>query len=731
LSTLVHVHIGRETTVDPVTFEVIRNRLASINHEQSLLLKHVAGSPVVTDANDFNVGLYLPDGSIVSMGLNVIYHAGSMSPVIAHTLTDCGENPGIREGDAFFCNDPYKGALHPPDVTLVEPIFFEDELVAWTGACAHELDVGGMEHGSWSPKARDIQQEGMIIPPLKLIEQGELRHDLWNMILGMSRLPFVLSLDFKAMMAANTLARRRLVQLLERYGLDVVRSVMYGLLDQSERLFRERLLTLPDGTFRGRNYLDHDGHENELYTVEVELRKEADRLVFDYSNTSAQAPGFINCTGMGLRGGVYSAVFPILAAGLSWNHGIIRAIDVVCPDGLLVNATWPAPVGSATLAGIWLAESVAVEAASRLAFCHPEQSHEAHATTGGAMPILTVAGLDQYGESFGTGFTDCMAGGAGAYAHRPGTDYNGMHCIITQQISNVESIENFSPLLYLRRSALPDSGGAGEFRGGAGLGEAIVLHGTDLLHMVVTTHGVEVPNSLGLFGGAPGSGVRIRIGRHTDLRTQWATGKAPRGVEEVTGDIETLVAKPGHLMFGADDVFEWTFVGGGGVGDPLFADPVAVARDVKYGVVTIEAAEAHYGVRIDAHGAVNGAETTDIRRSLLEARRGTRRSESVSDAAARIAALSPYLSIVAGGAGRVHACECGACLGPASGNYKDYCVTQRLAMAELHRDAKLHRDLALYRYTCPGCGRTHGVEVLASGTAPLHEVELEIKTPAE
>lgn len=715
-----------DVAVDPVTFEVIRNRLASINEEQSLVLKHIAGSPVVTDANDFNVGLYLPGGEILTMGLNVLHHAGSMSPVIAHTLADCGENPGIREGDAFFCNDPYKGALHPPDVTLVEPIFFDGEVVAWTGACAHELDVGGMDHGSWCPRATEIYQEGMIIPPLKLVEQGEIREDLWNMIKGMSRLPFILSLDLKAMLAANTLARERMTQLLERYGLATVRAVMHGLLDRSDQLFRERLLQMPDGVFRGRNYLDHDGHSNELYTIEVELRKKGDRLIFDYSNTSPQAPSFINCTGMGLRGGVYSAVFPVLASGLSWNHGIIRCIEVICPEGLLVNAIHPAPVGSATVAAIWLAESVAVEACSRLASCHPEQAREAQATTAGGMPILSIAGLDQYGAPFGTSFTDCMAGGAGAFPQRVGTNYNGLHSIITQQISNIESIENFSPLLFLRRSTAPDSAGPGEFRGGAALGEAMVLHKADFLHMVITSHGVEMPNSLGLHGGSPASCLQLQIGRGMNFREQWAAGKSPAGVDELDGEIERLVAKPGRLMFGADDVFDWVFQGGGGYGDPLFADPAAAARDVRDGVVTAEAAADFYAVRLDEQGAVDAAQTAELRHSRLEQRADGGDIERVAEDSEELATLSPYLRIVATMAGPVHACSCGAILGPATDNVKAHCRDERLEVEDVTRHATLHEQLELHRYCCPGCGRTHAVEVLRPGAAPLHDVELHL-----
>lgn len=714
--------------VDPVTFEVIRNRLTAINEEQSLVLKMVSGSPVVTDANDFNVGLYLPDGSIVTMGLNVLYHAGSMSPVIGNVLADCAENPGISDGDAFLCNDPYKGALHPPDMTLVEPIFHDGELVAWTGACAHELDVGGMDFGSWCPKATEIQQEGMIIPPLKLIEGGEIRNDMWNLVMGMTRLPFILALDLKAMMAANRLAKERFAQLLDRYGVDVVRAVMRGLLDRAESLFRDRLRQLPDGVFRSRNYLDHDGHENRLYTVAVELRKEGDTLTFDYSDSSPQAPGFINCTGTGLRGGIYSGVFPILAAGLPWNHGILRAIEVVCPEGVLVNATHPAPCGSATLAAMWLAETVAVEASSLLASTDLESATEAHATTIGGLGLMTVGGLNQYGEPFGNTFTDQMAGGAGAYSHRVGTNYGGMHCILTQQIPNVETLENFSPLVYLRRSTTPDSAGAGAQRGGAAGGSSFVLHDAQFMEAVLESHGVEVPNSAGLLGGYPGSCNRYRMVRDSDIRSRWKNGETPTGVDDVSGEMEELGAKPGRLMFGPEDVFEWTWQGGGGFGDPLDAAPSAVAADVAAGIVSLASAREIYGVTLDDEGVVDESQTAAGRRAVREERSRSGGHPKVDPSANPIRPIGPHMSVTEGNDGYVYACSCGAALGSLSENVKNHCHRQVLEPREVGPLVVLHAELSLVRYDCPSCGRTHKVEVIREGDEPLHDVALVLES---
>lgn len=720
--------------IDPVTYEVIRHRLAAITQEQSTVLKTVSGSPVVTDANDFNTGIYLPDGSIVTMGPHVIYHAGSLSRVISHVLVDCGENPGIRDRDSFIANDPYKGALHPPDVTIVEPIFFEGELVAWTGACAHQLDIGGMEVGSWCPKATELQQEGLILPPVKLIEGGSLRRDIWELIMGMSRLPFMIALDLKAMVATNNLGRARVLELIERYGLDTVRAVLHSLIDRSEEQFRARLRELPDGEFRSENFLDHDGHENRLYNVTLRLTKTDDLLTFDFSESSPQAPGFVNCTESGMTGAVYSGVLPLLAHDQPWNHGILRAIEIVAPTGLICNAERPAPCGAATLGAAWLVESTTVEAVSRLILCSEEHRDEAHATTLGGLSMMAVGGLNQYGEPFGNTFTDQMAGGAGAYRHRCGTDYGGCHTILTQSIPNVETLENFSPILYLRRGLTTDSGGPGKYRGGSAAGASFMLHDAHFLEAVMESHGVEVPNSVGLAGGYPGSCNQYTLVQRSDVHEVLSGGKAVTGPDDVNGQRVELGAKPGRVMFTPADVFEWTWQGGGGYGDPLDADPDRVAADVLDEAVSKEAAHEIYGVVLGSDGKVDQKATEERRQLIRDQRLGAAKNvteaadaASVSATAAVVAGIGEDLEVVGGQDGARHwvRCTCGHVFGPSDENWKIHAASSVLSASEIGPRAKLHEDLELRQYVCPSCGRMHSLELARKGAPPRWEARLD------
>ena len=378
---------SRGAAIDPITFEVIRHKLEAITEEQAITLKNVSGSPVVTEATDFNVGIYLADGAIVNMGPQVIFHAGTMSTVIYSIIENFSDNPGINEGDMFILNDPYRGAIHQPDVSIVMPIFHEGRRIAWTGSCAHELDTGGMTFGSWAFGATDVQQEAMLLPGVKIVENGVLREDIWQMIMGMTRLPHVVGLDFKAMIAANNVATRRFHQLMDRYGVETVDQAMRTEIDTSEAPLRERLKRIPDGIYRARDFLDHDGHANRLYQIESRRDQNAAiRLIFDMSESSPQAPGFINCTRSGLRGALFTGLLPILAPDIRWNEGVLKPVTIKVPEANICNARWPTPVSGATVSTAWVVQNVAVAAISRMVAAVPDLLREGQAVTKGHSP---------------------------------------------------------------------------------------------------------------------------------------------------------------------------------------------------------------------------------------------------------------------------------------------------------------------------------------------------------
>ncbi len=708
---------NRAKAIDPITFEVIRHKLQAIVEEQAITLKAISGSPVVTDANDFNCGLYLADGSIVVLGPQIIFHAGTMSTIVRSIIQDSTDNPGIREGDMFILNDPYRGAIHQPDVSIVAPIFHDGRHVAWAGACAHQLDIGGLNFGSWAHAATEVQQEAMLLPGIKLVEGGELREDLWRMILGMSRLPQVIGLDLKAMIAANNVAIQRLGGMLDRYGMETVEKVMNRELDTSESRLRARLNEIPDGVYRARDFIDHDGHDNILYQVCVTVEKRGDSMVIDLGGTSGQCPGFINSTYSGTKGALFAAMLPILAPDIRWNEGLLRPLTIRMPEASLCNATWPAPVSGATVSTAWIVNNATVAVLSRMVGCLPDWAHEGQAVTKGHVAIMTLAGRDRDGGPYGTMLMDSMLGGGGAYVDHDGLDGSAGHVIPRPAIANIETTEAHGPLLYLFRSFMPDTGGAGNMRGGSSGALAVTPHDTDELHAMIISHGVEVPNAVGIFGGMPGScGYNLKRSGNEKIGTLIENVTGP---EDFMRNSENLGAKPGYLPLKQGEVLGYACQGGGGYGDPLTRDPQSVAADIAESLLSRAAAKAYYGVVVQG-GQVDVKATKRARDAMRRKRLGGKKPSK--PASAEASGALPGLRVAKN---RHMRCTCGCDLAAPSVNWKNCVVCREVDPGSCGRHIHLHADLMMLEFACPDCAQVLEVEICRKGETPLATIVLD------
>jgi N-methylhydantoinase B len=714
--------LERPLALDPVTFEILRHKLESINEEQAIALKDVSVSPIVTAASDFNNALYTADGRIASMGRQVVFHSGAMPVVLRHVMEAFPDHE-IGPGDMFVVNDPFYGAVHHPDVSLVAPIFHDDELIAWAGVAAHQVDMGGMSVGSISALAREKQQEGLMMPPMKLVQAGRLREDVWRLILNMTRQPQMVGLDLRGFIASNAVATERLHDLIERYGADTVKTLMEELIRYSERRVRDRLRSLPDGEFRTRGFLDHDGYENRVYRTDVRLEKDGDVLRFDMRDSSPQAATYINCTEGALIGAIFGGTAPILGAGIPWNHGILNAIEVIAPPGLIVNAKRPAATGAATIGQGWTIMSVASHAVSKLLAFSDELRHHSCAVTHGTFAALFSGDRNQHGEPYGTQLIDAQIGGGGASAVSDGIDQSGALVAPRPHIANVETNEMHGPMLFLFRSFFRDSGGDGELRGGRAAGTAWTPHGVDRLRNSVTAHGVEVPVSFGQFGGMPGVCNRQLVVRGTNVRELYAAGTlplapddllAPIDLERLGGEVELLEAKVPEFSLVPGDVVLYTWQGGGGYGDPLARDPALVQRDRELGMISRGRAREVYGVPGD-------------RESLRQARLARAEPPAVPSAAAPgvpVTRIGLSLKLARGPDGAQIECECGQVLASGEGNWKDGAATRRLGRAELPPGIVVHSTLELVSYLCPACGRQHSVEVQELGVPALHDLRV-------
>jgi N-methylhydantoinase B len=701
--------MNQQAPLNPILFEVIRNRLVAITEEMRIALQSVSGSPTVTEASDFFTGLFLPDGSVASMGFQVAYQAPVCGAFIRH-ITNKSKHV-VRDGDMFIGNDPYVGALHQNDVQMVGPIFVGDQIVAWAGVEAHETDVGGMDFASWSPKAREVFQEGLRIPCVKLVDRGELRDDVLDMITTASRLPSLLGLDIRAFIATLNVARIRVTELATRYGADVVTQAIRRMIASSEARMRARLRELPDGEFHASDFLEHDGHSNVLYKADVHLTKRGDELTLDFSGSSKQAPGFINSTRSGLMGSVTGAIMPTLAFDMQWNEGALAPVKVVAPDGLICTATFPAPVGSATVETIWVVGNAIMLGLNKMLSASPKYRHRAQGVNAGAMATFNLGGVNQFGENFGLHLMDPLAGGSASFASKDGVNAGGPITSPMSGIADVERNEQVVPLFYLHRRLSPDTGGAGKYRGGLGAEVALTLGGIERAQALIMTHGVEVPNSHGLGGGWPGATVIQRFGR----------GAIENGVPK-DGQWETFGPKPGLMPMTNRDVFDVSWHGGGGWGDPLERDIAAVERDVADNLVSAEAALSVYGVVIE-HGRADPAASKQWRMQARKSRVGAFKTDPAKFCRAKpFAAISEALLVARDEHGVHVVTSAGYILATGSTRWRLGAVAVTNDQPPAGHKILLHEHLAVTTYYCPASGTLLAVDFHERGGRPVDDV---------
>ncbi|MFC9556079.1 hydantoinase B/oxoprolinase family protein [Rhodococcus sp. NPDC056960] len=728
-------------TADPVIAQVVRSRLVAITDQMRLALQAVSGSPTVTEASDFFTGLYLPDGSFATMGHQVTFEAPPVGALIRHLLN--ADSP-LVDGDRIIGNDPFVGALHQNDLQMCAPLFVDGELVAWAGVMAHETDIGGMDFASWSPKAKEIWQEGLRIPAVKLVSGGTLREDVLEMILQATRLPAQVGLDIRAFIATLNVAGERLTELCRRYGTDVVQTAMATMVDDAEASLRRRLLELPDGVVHTRDFLEHDGHANTLYMVDLVLTKHADHLRFDFSGSSQQAMGFVNCSRAGLVGGVAGALIPTLGFGIPWNDGLLRPTEIVAPDGLICTALPPAPVGSATVETVWVVSNVVSAALNRLLAATPAYAHRAQAVNSGTMATFNLSGRNQFGENFGLHLMDPLAGGFGAFDDHDGQDAAGPINTPCPSIADVEVNEQGTPLVYLYRRLARDTGGAGRRRGGLGAEIALTI-AVEEAEALVMTHGAEVPNSAGLGGGLPGGLIHQSLAPNLLAAAEPAAVAALGAAADHSEIFTNLGPKPGAFPLRNTDVFAVTWQGGGGVGDPLDRDPADVLVDLRRDVVSRRAAYDTYGVVVETNssGRITGWDpraTVRHRRALRAARLGVA-PDSVPELPAAIDPHLPPRTLAEGeswlplsdrlrliravdGTWRVESVD-GARLAEGSTRWRAGAHAFPFELPE-RAGATLHDELTVTGWACPVSGALLAVDLHRKDTDPIHDVDLDL-----
>jgi N-methylhydantoinase B len=651
------------------------------------------------------------------------------------TLEHRSKNPGIHEDDMFLSNDPWVGAAHQMDVTLLTPVFHEGRLFCWITNVLHQYDVGGITPGSFCPSARDSFDEGILIPPVKIVERGELRKDIEGVYLRASRKPYLVALDLRAQIAGNNTAKKRILGLIQRYGADVVKGVMRKIIDNAEAAFVAKLAKVPDGTWRERSYVEvaYVG-DRKTYQVMLTMRKQGDKLIFDNAGTVDQV-GAINTTYSGWRGSLMTAINELLC----WDQlyaigGALRHIEFQPALGCFTSATHPASVSTAPVQAMEISLYPAYNTISKMLSCDPELKKDVM-TIGGTsqFPLTVFRGIDQWGEKFGYLLLDPMVGAIGAFSFRDGIATGGQVRSPICRIGNVEHNEQSFPLLIIHRKENMDSGGAGKYRGGNSASVAFIPHGTTHIIQDTESSGAAIPTAPGLAGGYPANTNYYLFKRNTDILQRFARRRMPTGVDEVEGQEELLQLRQIDIYQGPADVYEVAFAAGAGYGDPLERDPEAVRKDVYLEDISARAAREIFGVVLVGEGEelrVDVEGTGALRRAALIQRLGREPRPYAGVRLPIVRRITEYLDLVERDGARWLACSrCKQPLGPAQENYKLHCHrNDRTIQAANTLIGEPHRfidDTVHFRqFYCPGCGGLIENEVCRAQDALLHDVEL-------
>jgi N-methylhydantoinase B len=560
--------------VDPITVSTIWHSMQTICKEMRHVIDRTAQNFLISQLHDVSVGIWDAKGGTVAVPVGLPVQFLGTGFAVKALVEKFGDN--IAPGDVFLTNDPYHGGhcCHLPDWAFFQPIFHKGELLFFTMARAHQQDTGGSYPGGYFPNGFDIHAEGICIPPLKVVEAGKERSDLFELIWNNVRFPGGVRIDNYAMLAATRKCEQRIGALLEHYGKEMVLQCVEQMTERTERAVREEIRKIPDGVYHGAAATDDDGTELDVPVwVKVTVTVKGDELTLDFSASDKQRKGFVNSIYAATYGNAIAATVLGLDPALAdyHNEGSLRPIKVIAPPGLVVNAQYPATVGASPVnVGIQIMEAV-LEA---LAKARPERAIAAWGKHRGDY----VFGVDPRTQERYVRTSFDYDGSGGAVWGFDG--YQGVSTLTALGAVNrgeVEEMEIRLPWRMLRYEMVPDFTGAGRWRGGPGIYWSAVNEGSDGGIATGSSDGDEV-QGFGAVGGLPSPQCRTYILR--------------KG--------EKIRLKPHRLVdIKTGDVVEKHSSGGGGVGDPAERDPQMVREDVENELVSLQAARDVYKVAID------------------------------------------------------------------------------------------------------------------------------------
>lgn len=560
--------------IDPVTLSVINNAFVNVCREMGTAMMRTSYSPIFNEGLDFSCMMFNTRGDLIGQAEFCPTMLGSCQYAMKWMLNEVGLD-AFHEGDVFIHNDPYRGQNHMPEHLVVKAVFHEGQIWGFVGNVAHVGEIGGMAPGSFAADGTEVYQEGLRLPPARIIDRGEYVKDIWRIVLANHRTPKTSWGDYHAMIGSLNVAEARVHELLAKYGAATLSAAADQLLDYSERFMRSEIAEMPDGVYYAQDCMEDDGITRDPYWMRLRLTIRGDEAICDWTDSDDQARGPVNATFVVTAAACYSGFLHVVSNDIPINSGAYRPIRLVTRPGSLMNVQHPGPsVGGNTET-------------------HPHIQNVVLRALAGAVPARVQAGEGasscnflfggvhpEYGDYY-TNYHIEGSGWGGTIDH----DGNNVLCPNNGNCRNtpVEILETKYPFIVEEYALRPDSAGAGQWRGGLASTRVFRVTAPEItvnaLFDRTRTHGP------GIFGGQEGASGGIFIQRAGDAQF--------RTFSETFGTVSD--SKFTRVPVTLGDRIRLNSAGGGGFGDPLARPRDRVMDDLRQGLITPEAAQQHYG----------------------------------------------------------------------------------------------------------------------------------------
>ena len=568
-------------TLDAVTLALVQNRLDHITKQMGWVMTRTARSPIFNHAHDFSCYLTDRTGTIVAQADGIPIHTGGGGFAARALIAAFGDT--IVEEDAYLLSDPYvAGGNHLPDWVILRPVFCDGTLTAFSCIRAHQSDIGGGAAGTYNPEAEEIFHEGIRLPPLKLVDRGEIREDVWKLLMINCRTPHYLDGDLRAMLGATRIGAEQVAEHLTELGVAQGLAYMDGILDHADKRLRVAIADLPDGTYKGEDRFDNDCFEPMDIPIKAAVTVKGDAMTIDFTGSHEQIRGFKNSSFANTYSSVYMALSAFFDPAIPRNEGTYRNVEIVAPEGTIVNPRPPAPM---TMNTVFPACEIIHAVWRALSKADPDRSCAGWGKN--AFPV--TSGLGEDGNTF-VMYHWFGSSGGGAVDGRDGfPQQGGLNSLCGLRIPNAESFEQLFPIRFVRQELRRDAAGAGKFRGGAGGDYAVDIFAP--VQYAFRGEGYSMSTGFGMDGGGDGAMGRMKV---------------------TPEDGDAMIPPTYGVRHIAPSRLEMLAPGGGGWGDPYERDPALVLGDVKDGIVSPEKALVEYGVVLK-DGAVDVAATEQRR----------------------------------------------------------------------------------------------------------------------